>query len=201
MPITFPCACGVTLSVREDPPIYFAFCPVCRATSKVPRPKKKPAAPAADDPGFELVDAVPPQGPTAGHPKVNEEDEAWEKTPYQKPAVGNGYGVKKAAPVKKGATKGDGRGDPYEVSQEEFEEEARERKGSHAARKLRRALWVGVAAVVGIGAFAGVGLFTRSVDPGRNGRAGAALGRIAILATMLIVMLVIWLVNQGGDDD
>jgi hypothetical protein len=202
MPITFACSCGVTLSVPEGAPIYFVRCPKCRATTPVPQPKKrKKAEPAEEDPGFELVDETKPRSTCFDRPKKSQEDEDWEKAPYAPPQVDGGYEVGAQGPVVRGATQGAGEAEPYEVTQEEFEEEARQRRGTRSGRKLRRAIWLGIAAVVGIGAFAAAGRLTRWVDPAGNGRVGVAVARVAIVFTQLVVMLVIWLANQGGGDD
>jgi hypothetical protein len=204
MPITFPCACGTTLSVGEDPPAYFVRCPRCRATNKVPHPKKKPK-PAKDDPGFEVVDDSPARPvirvTAFDPPKKSEEEAAWEADPYEKPKVGKGYKATEDKQVARGAIQGAGEAEPYEVTEEEFQEDLRQRKGNRAVRKMWRAILLVVIAAIGIGAFLGVGTFTAAIDPGGKGKIGAGLARIAIVFTMLIVMAIVWLVNQVPDDE
>jgi hypothetical protein len=192
MPVTFPCACGAALSVRDDPPVYFVKCPKCAATNKVPHPKKK-AKPAAADPGFEVIDETRPRSTAYDRRKAEPEPE--EADPH------TGYGLGTEENVRKTATRGNQAGTPYEVSQEEFEEEAKARRGSRGARKLKRFVGLTVIAVIGIGAFAAAGLATRSIDPQGKGKVGAGIARMAVVFTFLIVALVYWLLNQMGDDD
>lgn len=197
MSITFPCACGVTLSVREDPPVYFVRCPKCQATNKVPHPKKKKAA---DDPGFEVVDETRPR--STAYDRQKKTDEEWEATPYEKPKAKGGYGLgEEDRDVKRSATRGSSGGDPYEVTQEEFEAEERRRTSGKGRRKFYRALGLVVIAAVGLGAFALVGRLTTGFDAGGKGVVGARMARAAIVVIMLVCMFVWWLVNWLGEEE
>lgn len=189
MPLTFPCRCGLTLSVRDDPPVYFVRCPVCGGTNKVPHPR--PGKPAAD-PGFVVVDEYRPRSAYDKPPKPEDDDDA---------PPGTGYELGTPEKVERTATKGSGAGEPYEVTQAEWEAELRERRRGRAGRRFRRAVWLVVVGAFGIGAFALAGAATRAVDPAGKGRVGAGLARVAVLFTVLVVMLIVWLVNQVGDDD
>lgn len=52
MPITFPCACGKTLSVPDASAGKRAKCPACRAVVAIPLPS--PPAPPEPEPVFEV---------------------------------------------------------------------------------------------------------------------------------------------------
>jgi hypothetical protein len=203
MPITFDCTCGTTLSVRDEPPVYFVRCPKCQETNKVPHPKKrrKQDEPVEEDPGFIVIDETRPRSTAFDKPKKNEEEAAWEAAPYEPPSVKPAYQVGEKEVVQRGETKGTGEAEPYEITQEEFEEEEQERLKRRKGRKVWRALWLIGVTVFALAAFLAAGQITRLAKDATSPRAIVGAARIGIFFTWLITLLVIWLANWGSEYD
>lgn len=67
MPITFSCACGQGLKVRDDAAGKAVKCPKCGQAARVPAPEPQPAAPEPD-PGFRITEEEPAAPETAPAP-------------------------------------------------------------------------------------------------------------------------------------